>query len=530
MKQEILYNEEARNKIRDGVNKVANAVKVTLGAKGRNVIIDMSDEFYPHVTKDGVTVANSIYLTDAAENIGAKLIRQAASKTADDSGDGTSTTSLLTQEILLQGMESVSTHNPIELKKGMDLAVDEVIRYLKEKSIQVDSIERLTQVSTISANGDKELGSLVAEVTHKVGLDGLITVETSRGEETRYELEVGSKVLSGFTSPVYINNQKTGQAIYNDALVFLYEGILSTTEDLKPIFRELDIYTKQSNKPLQPLVIFCGGINGAAHQSIQFNRVNNGLEISTVAVSSMTREELLDILNDIQSVVGGKVVASSIGIALKDFKHEMFGKAEKTAIDSKQSILIGENKRLEERIVELRSLIELHKDDIIKRERLKARIARLNGGLATIYVGGTTEAEMRERKDRVDDAVGSTLAALKEGIVAGGGVALFRASRQLIGLKGKNADQQKGIEIICLSIHAPIEQILRNGGVDLKVLKDIAKKDFNIGYDVKNEEIVDMIESGIIDPLKVVRCALENSVSIAGLFLTTECIIYKKES
>jgi chaperonin GroEL len=519
MKQNVSFSDEARKQLQKGVDTLADAAKVTLGAKGRNVIIDTKP--IPHVTKDGVTVVNSINLKDPIQSIGARLIQQIASKTADDSGDGTTTSTVLAQQIISKGLDAIGKGaNPIDVYKGINLAVNEVVDYLRSKAILIDDdYNFLKQVANISANGDEEIAELVADVMSKVKVDGLVTVEASGSSTTRTDILEGTKILAGVADLQFITNPHKMRAEIEDSLVVLVDGDLSTTKEIYPI---LEAY--ESLNTNKPIVFFSSNMNGELLYSLIMNKRKG--ELSSLAVNMPgLKDEKSELLNDIQAITGGVVVKKELG-ELKNFTADMFGHADKVISDMHSTIITGEGLGRKDRADIIKGQIELYKDDLPRKLYFNGRLARLNGGVAVIYVGGTTETEMIERKDRVDDAVGATTAAMREGIVPGGGIALLRAKDAVKHLYTGNKDIKLGIEIIYNILDSPFRQILSNAGTNPdKVLSKITYTDFSYGYDVREEKTVDMIQSGIIDPFKVVRNSIENSSSVAGLFLTTECVI-----
>lgn len=528
----ITYSKEGREHLKNGIDKVANSVKVTLGAKGRNVIIDR--EPFPHVTKDGVTVAAEINLEHPIENMGAKLIKQVAMQTAKDSGDGTTSSTVLAQEFITRGLDSINEgFNAIEVKKGMDMAVNEVVTKLRTKAKDISAeFNILKQVAVISANGDEEVGNIVADVMSKIKLDGDVTVELADTDKTYSVITEGTKLVGGYINQYYVTNHATMTAEYTNALVFLYDGALTTIPDVEPIFKAYQELVVNNGGEKIPLVIIASNIDGEALSSFTINKAKGILPCVTLRLHG-TPFDKTQTLNDLQSVVGGSIINQTTGLMMKDFTKEMFGQTRKIVVNDKNSIIMSSSfgDTMNERIEQLKNQIKAADNDEIKKIELRGRIARLIGGIAVIYVGGKTEAEVFEKKDRIDDAIGATKAAMAEGVIAGGGVALLRASKMIESL-GKNKDQQRGIEIIRESLDAPIYQILENGGYEMEAADDIIlpllKKDFNIGFDIKNEVEVDMVKQGIIDPFKVVRNCIENANSIAGLILTTECVINNK--
>lgn len=523
VKKTLTFNEEGREKLFEGINQVANAVKVTLGAKGKNVIIDRFPT--PHVTKDGVTVAQEVNVDGEIESMGARLIKQVANKTVEDNGDGTSTSCVLAQEIVKRGLEAIKENAPINVKKGMEQALSDVTTYLKDKATPIkDDKVTLKKVALISANGDESIAEIVSSVMSKIKLDGLAAVEESGQQETTVDMIEGTKILSGFASPHFINDEAKNRVVLEDVLVFMIDGELQNHKDLEPIYMQ---YAEL--KTASPLLIFAKDLKGEAFSSLVINKVKGNISVAAVRVPGMD-DEKHELLKDINSVVGGTIINQSSGIMLKDFKHDMFGKADKVIIDREYTIIIKKDKKgIEKRVKDVKSQIEAAKDDAYIREKLKSRLARLNGAVAVIRVGGKTEVEMKERKDRFDDALGAVSSAMKEGVIAGGGIALLRAYLNLRDTRVKT-EQLDGFKVVLESLKKPFEQILTNGDVNHEeVLNALRGKDFNYGYDILNEEIVDMVEKGIIDPVKVVRNALENATSIASMLLTTECVISNKQ-
>ena len=521
--KELTFHNEGREKLIIGIDKVANAVKVTLGAKGRNVILDRNP--YPHITKDGVTVAKEINLEDAIESMGARLIKQVASKTAEDNGDGTTTSTVLAQQIAKKGLKAIETHPPMEVKKGMELAVKEVSTFLKENSTPIDIDKNtLYKVALISANGDESIAELVSLVMNKIKLDGIYDLEESGLQETIVDMIEGTKILSSFLSPHFINDENKSRVVLEDAYVFMMDGVLNNINDLSPVFTQYNALGTT-----KPLVFMANDVNGEALSTLIINKVKGKISTVAIRVPGLT-DEKIETLKDIQSVVGGTIINQASGIMLKDFTKEMFGKIDRIVVEREFTIITNRKKDgIKKRASEIKSQIESVKEDVFLREKLKARLARLNGAVAVIKVGGTTEVEMKERKDRVEDALGAVASAMKEGIVPGGGIALFRSFLHLKNTTVKSKSQSVGYSIILDSLSEPLIQILKNGDKDYEsIIQKLNKKDFAYGYDVQKEEIVDMIEVGIIDPVKVVRNALENASSIASMLLTTECVISNK--
>lgn len=536
--KEITFSKEGRRKLQKGIDTVANAVKVTLGARGRNVIIDR--EPFPHVTKDGVTVANEINLDDPIENMGARLIKQVASKTASDSGDGTTSSTVLAQKILQKGLENIDAGaNPVEVLKGMNKAVDKVVAFIKSKSVDIsDSKEKLKQVAKISANGDEEIAELVATVMSKVKTDGSVSVNFSNAEETRVEMMDGAKIASGYISPYFINNTSKRRSEYNNMIVFLHDGHLGSIKDFSKMLEVYYAEYPEGTIDAPAVLIVCTSIDGEALTSLINNKVQGGF-ISLVVALNGTQSDKTDVLGDIQSVVGGRIISPSTGLSISSFDFSMFGNAKFVTATSEYTTIMPTDdfNEIENRSAIIKSQIVEEKENTLKEAILKGRLARLNGGVATIYVGGKTQAEMLERKDRIDDAVGATTAAMVEGVVPGGGITLFRAMKEIDNVEVDNAQENIGVSIIRESLSAPLIQILNNGGysdkdgsksIDL-VLLNLRNTTFNYGFNITSELIVDMIEEGIIDPAKVVRNSIENSTSVAGLLLTTEVVINNKQ-
>lgn len=526
MEKGIIYGKEARERLQKGVDKVVDSVSKTLGARGRNVVINRNG--IPDITKDGVTVAMAITLEDEIENMGASLVKEVARKTANDSGDGTTSSSILTQQLLRKGLKALSdNHNPHEIKKGMDKAVEIVLTHVKSKSIDVSKdFEKLKQVATISANGDSSIGSLVSEVVFKTGLDGIVMVDYSQTEKTNYEIKEGTKITSGYTSSFFINNEKENNVTLKNPLIVMYDGLMTAVKkDIVPILLQYDAI-----KSDQPLLFIVSDINGEALNSLIINKMNGQLSCAAIIVNGL-KDEKLATFKDIQSLVGGTLISETQGVLLKDFKATMFGTAKEVLISNKETIIIDDQTKesFVIRANEIKSQIENSKERIIEQAILKGRLARLLGTIGKIYVGGASETDMKERKDRFDDAIGATTAALSEGVVMGGGMALFRAKQSVKQPKFDNESQKVGFNIVMDSIEQPLRILLDNGYFKSEeIISKLNDSSYDIGYDVKNEEYVSMIESGIIDPYKVIRNCLENSTSMVGLLLTTDCVINTK--
>ena len=520
MAKEILFNLEARDKIKKGVDALANAVKVTLGPKGRNVIIDKKFGA-PSVTKDGVSVAKEIELKDPFENMGAQLVKEVASKTADAAGDGTTTATVLAQAIYTAGIKSVTAGaNPMDLKRGIDKAVIAVVDNLKKQSNAINKSAEIAQVATISANNDAEIGARIAQAMDKVGKDGVITVEEAKGTEDELKIVEGMQFDRGYLSPYFVTNADKMEAELENALILIYDKKISSMKDLLPVLEK----GAQSGRPL---LIIAEDIDGEALATLVVNKIRGSLKIAAVKAPGFG-DRRKAMLEDIAVLTGGTVISEEQGRKLEDATLEDLGTAEKIVIDKDNTTVVngaGKQKEIKARVSQIKTQIETTSSDYDK-EKLQERLAKLSGGVAVLYVGAATEVEMKEKKDRVDDALHATRAAVEEGIVAGGGTALIRALEALIDLKGENDDQDHGINIIRTAIESPLRTIVSNaGGEPAVVLEKIkaGKKDF--GYNARLDTYENLIKSGVIDPVKVTRLALENAASISGLLLTTECII-----
>ncbi len=503
--KELKFNIDARDQLKKGVDKLANAVKITLGPKGRNVVIEKKFGS-AQITKDGVTVAKEIELEDAFENVGAQMVKEVASKTADDAGDGTTTATVLAQSIVQVGLKNVTAGaNPMDLKRGIDKAVIKVVANLKKQSISVgDDYEKIEQVATISANGDHEIGKLIAEAMKKVKKEGVITVEEAKGIETTVEVVEGMQFDRGYISPYFITDPEKMEAVLENPFILITDRKISTMKDLLPALEPV----AQAGRSL---LIIAEDIEGEALATLVVNKLRGSLKIAAVKAPGFgdRRKEMLE---DIAILTGGIVISEEKGLRLDAAKMEMLGKAEKITIDK-----------------EIKTQIENTTSDY-DREKLQERLAKLAGGVAVLYVGASTETEMKEKKDRVDDALSATRAAVEEGIVPGGGVAYIRAIEVLEKLKGDNEDETTGIQIVKRAIEEPLRQIVENAGLEGSVIvqkvKD-GKGDF--GYNAQNNKYENLYKSGVIDPTKVTRVALENAASIAGMLLTTECVITEKK-
>jgi len=518
--KDVKFSTDARDRMLRGVNILANAVKVTLGPKGRNVVIDKSFGS-PRITKDGVTVAKEIELEDKFENMGAQMVRAVASKTNDNAGDGTTTATLLAQAIVNEGVKLVAAGmNPMDLKRGIDLAVTEVVENLKKKAAKITSSAEVAQVGTISANGEKSIGEMISNAMQKVGNEGVITVEEAKTAETELDVVEGMQFDRGYLSPYFVTNAEKMTAVLEDAVILLHEKKLSNLQAMLPILEAV----VQSQKPL---LIIAEDIEGEALATLVVNRLRGGLKVAAVKAPGFG-DRRKAMLEDIAVLTGGQVISEELGIKLENVTMDMLGTAKRVEITKENTTIVdgaGQKTDIEARIGQIKSQIEETTSDYDK-EKLQERLAKLAGGVAVIKVGGATEVEVKERKDRVDDALNATRAAVEEGIVAGGGVALLRASANLKA-KGENPDQQAGIGIIRRALQEPIRQIVQNSGGEGSVVvgKVLENTSDNYGYDAQNGEYGDMIKMGIIDPVKVVRSALQDAASVASLLITTEAMI-----
>jgi chaperonin GroEL len=503
-----------------GVNILANAVKVTLGPKGRNVVIDKSFGA-PRITKDGVTVAKEIELEDKFENMGAQMVRAVASKTNDIAGDGTTTATVLAQSIVNEGVKAVAAGmNPMDLKRGIDLAVTEVVANLAKKAAKITSSSEVAQVGTISANGEKSIGEMIANAMQKVGNEGVITVEEAKTAETELEVVEGMQFDRGYLSPYFVTNAEKMTAVLEDPLILLHEKKLGNLQAILPILEAV----VQSSRPL---LIISEDVEGEALATLVVNRLRGGLKVAAVKAPGFG-DRRKAMLEDIAVLTGGQVISEDLGIKLENVTLDMLGTAKRVEISKENTTIVdgaGSKADIEARVAQIKSQIEETTSDYDK-EKLQERLAKLAGGVAVIKVGGSTEIEVKERKDRVDDALNATRAAVEEGIVAGGGVALLRASSNLQA-KGENSDQQAGINIVRRALQEPIRQIVQNSGGEGSVVvgKILENASDTYGYDAQTGEFGDMIKMGIIDPVKVVRTALQDAASVAGLLITTEAMI-----
>ena len=522
--KQVKFNTDARNRMLKGVDILADAVKVTLGPKGRNVVIDQSFGA-PRITKDGVTVAKEIELEDKFENMGAQMVREVASRTNDEAGDGTTTATVLAQAIVREGMKSVAAGmNPMDLKRGIEKAVAKVVEEIKASARTVSGSDEVAQVGTISANGETEIGRQIADAMQKVGNEGVITVEENKGFETETEVVEGMQFDRGYLSPYFITNADKMIADLEDVVILLHEKKLSSLQPMVPLLEAVI----QSQKPL---LIIAEDVDGEALATLVVNKLRGGLKVAAVKAPGFG-DRRKAMLQDIAILTGGQVISEDLGMKLENVGLDMLGRARKVTITKDETTIVdghGEKAEIEARVAQIRQQIEETTSDYDK-EKLQERLAKLAGGVAVIRVGGASEVEVRERKDRVDDALNATRAAVQEGVVVGGGVALVRASKKLDGVTGENPDQTAGITIVRRALQAPLRQIAENAGVDGAVVagKIIESDDAAFGFNAQTEEYGDMYKFGVIDPAKVVRTALQDAASVAGLLITTEAMIADK--
>ena len=519
--KEIKFETDARDRMLRGVNTLANAVKVTLGPKGRNVVLDKSFGA-PRITKDGVTVAKEIELEDKFENMGAQMVKEVASRTNDEAGDGTTTATILAQAIVKEGTKSdAAGMNPMDLKRGIDLAVTKVVSELTSASRPVSDSAEVAQVGTISANGEASIGSQIADAMQKVGNEGVITVEENKGLETETDVVEGMQFDRGYLSPYFVTNADKMTTELDDALILLHEKKLSSLQPMVPLLETVI----QSGKPL---VIVAEDVEGEALATLVVNKLRGGLKIAAVKAPGFG-DRRKAMLQDLAILTGGQVISEDLGMKLENVGMDMLGTAKKVSITKDETTIVdgaGEKAEIEARVAQIRGQIEETSSDY-DREKLQERLAKLAGGVAVIRVGGNSEVEVKERKDRVDDALNATRAAVQEGVIVGGGVALIQAGNALGKLKGANSDQVAGIDIVKRALEAPLRQIAENAGVDGAVVagKIRESKDKAYGFNAQTEEYGDMFKFGVIDPTKVVRTALEDAASIAGLLITTEAMV-----
>lgn len=527
--RDIVFSSESREKLKSGVDKLANAVKVTLGPKGRNVVLGRAQQYA--ITKDGVSVAREIFLKDPIENLGAQMVKSVASNVAMDAGDGTTTATVLAQSILNKGIKMIEAgFDPMEIKAGIDLTLERIKDHLKNNSIEVKNTEQIRQVATISANGDENIGKIISEAMDEVGFEGIITVDDSKTHETYLEVVKGMRFDSGYLSPYFINNLAKMEAQLDNPIVFIYDGKIKSLKGLVAIL-------EYSNTKKQPLLIISNGIEGDAIQTLVMNKANG--VINVVAVNSPGHGELRTaMLEDIASVVGAGVVSEAKGENIDNLNpnaiKEILGEAEKINVSSDSTTIIGgvgTKEAIENRISDIKLQLN-NQDDESKKLIIKERLSKIEGGVAIIKVGAYTEVELKEKKDRVDDALSATKAATEEGILPGGGIALYRASDLIKMKEGEifTEGEKIGIQILRDACKDPFNVIIENAGMNAQVIAKDLKDDYHSGYDAKKEQYVDLVKTGIIDPVKVTRCAIENAASIAGLMLTTECVLMEIET
>jgi chaperonin GroEL len=518
--KDVQFGESARSKMIEGVNILANAVKVTLGPKGRNVIINKSYGS-PHITKDGVTVAREIELKDALQNMGAQMVKEVASKTADDAGDGTTTATVLAQAIVREGAKSVAAGmNPMDLKRGIDKATAAVVAELKNISVPCDTTASIEQVGTISANSDNEIGKIIAEAMERVGREGVITVEDGKSLAMELEVVEGMQFDRGYLSPYFINQGDKQEVHLDEPYILIYEKKISSIKEILPVL-------EQVAKAGRPLFIIAEDLEGEALATLVVNNMRGTIKVAAVKAPGFG-DRRKEMLKDIAILSGGEVISEEVGMKLEDTKLEQLGQAGRIEVSKDNTIVIdgkGATEDITARVTTIRTQIDAATSDYDK-EKLQERLAKLSGGVAVIKVGAATEVEMKEKKDRVDDALHATKAAVEEGIVPGGGVALVRAKSSIVNLKGDNADQDAGIAIVLRSIEEPLRQIVQNAGVEASVVvNEIIKGSGNYGFNAANDTYGDMLAMGVVDPTKVTRCALQNAAGVAGLLLTTDCAI-----
>ncbi len=522
--KELKFSTEARAKMLRGVQTLADAVKVTLGPKGRNVVLEKSFGA-PRITKDGVTVAKEIELADKFENMGAQMVREVASKTNDVAGDGTTTATVLAAAIVREGAKAVAAGmNPMDLKRGIDMAVDAIVEDLKKRSKKVTTSDEIAQVGTISANGDTEIGKMLAEAMQKVGNEGVITVEEAKSLETELDIVEGMQFDRGYISPYFITDSEKMRCVLEEPYILIHEKKLSSLQPLLPVLEAV----VQSGKPL---LIIAEDVEGEALATLVVNKLRGGLKVAAVKAPGFG-DRRKAMLEDIAILTAGQVISEDLGIKLENVGLDMLGRAKRVVIEKENTTIVdgaGSKEEIQGRCNQIRAQIEETTSDY-DREKLQERLAKLAGGVAVIRVGGATEVEVKERKDRVDDAMNATRAAVEEGIVAGGGVALLHSIKALDALKPANDDQAHGIKIVRKAIQMPAWQIVENAGVDGSVVvgKLLESKDPNWGYDAQANEYCDLVARGIIDPTKVVRTALQDAASVAGLLITTEAMVAEK--
>ncbi len=525
MAKEIKFNIQAREELKKGVDELANAVKVTLGPKGRNVIIEKKFGA-PHITKDGVTVAKEIELEDAFQNMGAQLVKEVASKTGDDAGDGTTTATVLAQAIVNVGLKNVAAGaNPMDLKRGIDKAVAKVVEGIKAQAQEVgDDFEKIESVARISANNDSEIGQLIAEAMKKVKKEGVITVEEAKGTDTTVDIVEGMQFDRGYISPYFVTNTEKMECEMDTPYILIYDKKISVLKDMLPVLEA----TAQTGRPL---LIIAEDVDSEALATLVVNRLRGSLKVCAVKAPGFgdRRKEMLE---DIAVLTGGVVISEEKGLKLESTTIEMLGRAEKVTVNKENTTIVngmGSKDSIAARVAQIKAQIETTTSDY-DREKLQERLAKLAGGVAVLYIGAASEVEMKEKKDRVDDALSATRAAIAEGIVPGGGVAYIRCIPALEGLKGANEDETTGIEIVKRAIEEPLRQITANAGVEgAVVVQRVKEGQGDFGYNARTDAYENFFAAGVIDPAKVTRVALENAASIAGMFLTTECVIADKK-
>ena len=524
MAKEIKFNMEARSQMKEGVDALANAVKVTLGPKGRNVVIDKKFGA-PQVTKDGVTVAKEVELEDRFQNMGAQMVREVASKTNDQAGDGTTTATVLAQEIISVGLKNVTAGaNPMDLKRGIDKAVEAVVADLKKQTQEVgEDMAKVEQIATTSANNDAFIGKLIAEAMGKVKKEGVVTVEEAKGTQTEVKVVEGMQFDRGYISPYFMTNPDKMEAVLENPKILITDKKISSMKDLLPI---LEPIARNS----ESLLIIAEDVDGEALTTLVVNRLRGTLKVAAVKAPGFG-DRRKEMLQDIATLTGAQVVSEERGFTLENTTPDMLGKADKVTIDKENTTIVngkGDKEAIADRVAQIRKQIEKTTSDY-DREKLQERLAKLAGGVAVLYVGAASEVEMKEKKDRVEDALNATRAAVEEGIIPGGGVAFIRAIEALKGLKGENEDEQTGINIVAKAIEAPLRTIAENAGVEGSVVaQKVREGKGDFGYNARADRYENLLAAGVIDPTKVTRVALQNAASVAGMFLTTECVIADK--
>ena len=524
MAKEIKFNMEARSQMKEGVDALANAVKVTLGPKGRNVVIDKKFGA-PQVTKDGVTVAKEVELEDRFQNMGAQMVREVASKTNDQAGDGTTTATVLAQEIISVGLKNVTAGaNPMDLKRGIDKAVETVVADLKKQTQEVgEDMAKVEQIATTSANNDAFIGKLIAEAMGKVKKEGVVTVEEAKGTQTEVKVVEGMQFDRGYISPYFMTNPDKMEAVLENPKILITDKKISSMKDLLPI---LEPIARNS----ESLLIIAEDVDGEALTTLVVNRLRGTLKVAAVKAPGFG-DRRKEMLQDIATLTGAQVISEERGFTLENTTPDMLGKADKVTIDKENTTIVngkGDKEAIADRVAQIRKQIEKTTSDY-DREKLQERLAKLAGGVAVLYVGAASEVEMKEKKDRVEDALNATRAAVEEGIIPGGGVAFIRAIEALKGLKGENEDEQTGINIVAKAIEAPLRTIAENAGVEGSVVaQKVREGKGDFGYNARADRYENLLAAGVIDPTKVTRVALQNAASVAGMFLTTECVIADK--